>query len=155
MPSPTPQHPVPCHYPASPWASRTFAACRKSAVGFSHMRNLGTDYLVASSSREISSGEQRENATVWRFLEAKSSTQGAEGRGYAPTRGDYAAGQGTCPPPSLGSGSTHKTPHRGVLLAQNDTLDLAHSRGLCRCKGRTSPQDKQAKKHPVGCFLRL
>ena len=39
-------------------------------------------------------GEREENATVWRFLEAKSSTQGAEGRGYAPTRGDYAAGQG-------------------------------------------------------------
>ena len=39
-------------------------------------------------------GEQRENATVWRFLEAKSSAQGAEGRGYAPTRGDHVAGQG-------------------------------------------------------------
>ena len=38
-------------------------------------------------------GEQRENATVRRFLEAKSSPQGAEGRGYAPTHGDYAAGQ--------------------------------------------------------------
>ena len=39
-------------------------------------------------------GEQRENATVWRFLEAKSSPQGVEGEGYAPTRNDYVVGQG-------------------------------------------------------------
>ena len=39
-------------------------------------------------------GEQRENATVRRFLEAKSSPQGVEGEGYAPTRNDYVAGQG-------------------------------------------------------------
>ena len=42
-------------------------------------------------------GEQRENATVWRFLEAKSSPQGVEGEGYAPTRNDYVAGQGASP----------------------------------------------------------
>ena len=53
----------------------------------------------------------------------------------------------------LWSGSTRKTPHCGVLLAQNDTLDLACSRGARRYKGRTSPQDEQAKKHPVGCFF--
>ena len=109
---------------SEPQVSRTFAACRKSAAGFSPMRNLGRTTLLASSSREISSGtmcpppslrsgsthktphcgvllaqddtrgEQRENATVRRFLEAKSSTQGVEGEGYAPTRNDYVAGQG-------------------------------------------------------------
>ena len=39
-------------------------------------------------------GEQRETAPVGLFLEAKSSTQGVEGEGYAPTRNDYVAGQG-------------------------------------------------------------
>ena len=39
-------------------------------------------------------GEQKEKATAWLFLEAKSSPQGAQGRSYAPTPRDYAAGQG-------------------------------------------------------------
>ena len=79
---------------SEPQVSRTFAVCRKSAVGFSPMRNLGRTTLFAVLPREISSGEQRENATVRRFLEAKSSPQGVEGEGYAPTRNDYVAGQG-------------------------------------------------------------
>ena len=54
------------------------------------MRNLGRTTLLASSSREISSGT-------------------------------------LCSPPSLGSGSTRKTPHRGVLLAQDDTRIGAES----------------------------
>ena len=53
-------------------------------------------------------GEQRENATVRRFLEAKSSPQGVEGEGYAPTRNDYVAGQGTFPDQS------HPYVRRGV-----------------------------------------
>ena len=90
----TPQKPVPCHYPASGNASRTFAVCRKSAVGFSPMRNLGRTTLLTSSSREISSGT-------------------------------------TYPPPSLRSGSTRKTPHRGVLLAQDDTRGWRGEGILC------------------------
>ena len=39
------------------------------------------------SRNRCETGEQRENTTVWRFLEAKSSPQGARGEGYAPTRG--------------------------------------------------------------------
>ena len=57
----------------------------------------GTLCLLPSPSATpppLPKGEQRENATVRRFLEAKSSPQGAEGRGYAPTRGDHVAGQG-------------------------------------------------------------
>ena len=59
-------------------------------------------------------GEQEENATGWRFLEAKSSTQGAEGRGYAPTRGDYAAGQGGIPDQGLYPFPTSPTPQHPV-----------------------------------------
>ena len=47
----------------------------------------------------------------------------------------------------LWSGSTRKTPHCGVLLAQNDTLDLAFSQG-------TLPTTKKAKSTPGGAFLR-
>ena len=38
---------------SEPQVSRTFAVCRKSAVGFSPMRNLGRTTLFAPSSREI------------------------------------------------------------------------------------------------------
>ena len=107
------------------------------------MRNLGRTTLLALFSREISSGEQRENATVWRFLEAKSSPQGVEGEGYAPTRNDYVAGQGTCPPPSLGSGSTHKTPHSGVLIAQDDTRVSKEKTPRCGVFSKRSPRHKE------------
>ena len=38
---------------SEPQVSRTFAACRKSAVGFSPMRNPGRATLLALFSREI------------------------------------------------------------------------------------------------------
>ena len=46
-------------------------------------------------------GEQGENATGWRFPEAKSSAQGVGGRSCAPTRNDYATGQGKKENPPL------------------------------------------------------
>ena len=38
-------------------------------------------------------GERSQTATGRRFGKAKSSTQGVEGEGYAPTRNDYVAGR--------------------------------------------------------------
>ena len=60
-------------------------------------------------------GEQGENATGWRFPEAKSSAQGVEGRSYAPTRNDYATGQW----------KKVTTPYGGVTTPQRGRIGMA------------------------------
>ena len=112
-------------------------------------RGVGVLCLLPSPSATpppLPKGEQRENATVWRFLEAKSSPQGVEGEGYAPTRNDYVAGQ-------RGYGAVAFTTHDSGVKGVAKT-EQKRSRQGSHPRSRLAPLPKPATKDLAEIKLR-